>query len=128
MRRKILLLLAILCFLSVLFLAKEVFGDETKTLKTSLQVSFSAMDWADLTMSYVAVRSGWAKEGNLIGGRLLPNPNFAVTVSILKQAAFWILTDVVWKQNKMLAWIIIGAAVIYRGYILAHNFSVIRGG
>jgi hypothetical protein len=129
MRRKALLLLAILCFLVVFFLAKEVFGEEVqKTVKTSLQVSFSAMDWADLTMSYIAVRGGWAEERNLIGGRLLPRPALAVTVSIVKQTAFWTLTDAVYKQNKTLAWIIIGAAVIYKGYVLTRNFSVIRGG
>lgn len=128
MKRKTLLILAVLCFLAAFFLAREVFGEETKTLKTSLQVSFSAMDWADLTMSYLAVRSGWAKEGNLIGGWLLPRPALAVTVSIVKQAAFWILTDAVYRQNKTLAWIIIGAAVVFKGYVLAHNFSVLRGG
>jgi hypothetical protein len=127
MRRKSLLLLAILCFLVVFFLAKEVFGEEVqKPLKTSLQVSFSVMDWADLTMSYIAVRGGWAEERNLIGGALLPRPALAVTVSIVKQAAFWILTDAVYKQNKTLAWIIIGAAVVYRAYVMAHNFKALR--
>jgi len=128
MKRKISLLLAVLFFLIAIFLAVEVFGEETKTFKTSLQVSFSAMDWADLTMSYIAVKGGWAEERNLIGGRLLPRPALAVTVSVLKQAAFWILTDAVYNRNKTLAWIIIGAAVIYKGYVLTRNFSVIRGG
>ena len=121
------LLLAVLCFLVAFFLAKEVFGEEVqKPLKTSLQVSFSAMDWADLTMSYIAVKGGWAEERNLIGGRLLPRPALAVTVSVLKQAAFWILTDAVYKQNKILGWIIIGASVAYKAYVMTHNFGEVR--
>lgn len=126
MKRKSLLLLAILCFLAAFFLARGVFGEEPTALKTSLQVSFSAMDWTDLTMSYIAVRGGWAKEGNLIGGWLMQRPALAATVSIVKQAAFWMLTDAVYKQNKTLAWIIIGAAVVFKGYVLAHNFRVLR--
>ena len=119
-----------LVLLMILFLVSSIQAVQANkfsmTFKKTLQVSYCAMNWIDLGMTYRALKNDSIGESNSFARYLLDRPALAVVFTAASQAAWWFFVDGLYKRNKTLAWIFMGVSVAFRGYILIHNLSVLR--
>jgi hypothetical protein len=92
-------------------------------LAQSAYVAGEGVDWG---LSYAAVTKMGYTELNGAAAWQLKNPTVGVAAVLVIDTAFILLTDLAWKQNRVIGWALVIAAVLVKGYVIAHNLGTLE--
>jgi len=135
MRDKRFLIAAIVSVMLATLCAIPLFSDEKPVAPIKhdsfyryLQVEYTAMSWADLTVSYIAINhiKGY-KERYAPARLMLRHPEFIIGAQVLTDIAVHYFADLIYKDNKKVAYAFVIVMNVARAYVLYHNFKALRG-
>ena len=132
MKRRNLLIAALICFL-IAAVCASLMGQETTAPKPKfdpiyryLQTEYTAMGWADLTLSYIAINHiGGYKERYAPAQLMARHPELVIGAQILTDLAVHYFADLIYRDNKALAYGFVITMNLARAYVLYHNFKAL---
>jgi len=122
--RKRLLIAALICFAIAAFLSTGFTEEKDETFR-DLQHTFSLVHYTDFATSYIAVSRGWAGELHPYFRWAFNYPVIAVGSHIAIDLGIRFATNRIYEWNRTAGYVMIIAGIVWRGYILAHNFKVL---
>jgi hypothetical protein len=93
----------------------------------SLQFIYVGGDGIDFGLTYAALSTGKYKELNPAASWYVDKPILGLAVHAAIDIGVVTLTSKLYKSNRTLAWIFLGAATVVKGYILFRNFRTLEG-
>ena len=134
MRDKRFLVVAIVSLVLAAFCTVALFADDKPAPQYDsfyryLQVEYTAMSWADLTVSYIAINHIKGYTERYAPGRfMIRHPGFVILAQISTDIATHYFADLIYKDNKKAAYAFVIVMNAARAYALYHNFKALNGG
>lgn len=92
----------------------------------ALQMQYTAISWCDFAMTSWALKSGLYAEGNPIAKFYVDKPGLAIPILAVSDLVVHWGLDSIYKDNKTVAWVLLIAFNVARGYVLYHNLKLSR--
>lgn len=89
----------------------------------SLKTSYTAISWGDFAMTTTALARyrDRISEANPIARAYIEKPGLAVACMLLSDIAVHLYGDWLYKKNKTAAYVVLGALVLVRAYVMYQN-------
>lgn len=105
---------------------RELPDPHKDSLFFSLKVNYSAMSWADFSLTTVALNRYNVTEANPIARWYVEKPGLAVSFLLIHDISVHVFGDWLYKKNKTIAYIVLGVLTLARAYVMYQNIRTIQ--
>ena len=116
--------IALFLFILLILFSLNLFADEN--LFKGFQLSYLSLDYLDVTSTIYGIELGLT-EINPLAKWYIKNPPLTFAVHLALNIAIIKLTDVLFKENKKLGWVIIIGLNLIKGYVVYRNIRILWG-
>lgn len=121
-------------FIAILFsLAVELGADNSRDKGKSKDLLFDALKFsycagvlADGAITHYAIDSGIAKEGNPLASLYIEKQSLSLAINLGVMIFTNYILDELHRKNKLIAYVIVIGAVLFKGYLVYHNWKMIE--
>ena len=109
-------------FILLILFSINLFADDD--LFKTFQLSYVALDYVDVSLTLYGIELGLT-EMNPLAKWYIKNPPLTIAVHFVLDIAIIKLTNVLFKENKRLSWVVIIGLNLIKGYIIYRNIKIL---